>query len=171
MIAPKGSNFSNQTVYLILAGAAALILILGCGFVYLIVGSLGDGGGSLTKGGQKVNPKATYPSGEDASGLKPEQVANAFLNDLREDRLSDAYQRTSVGFQGSMSQNDFNEFVSKNKALIGHVTWRHTQTGKSADGSRTFKGNVGGGLHGSTDFTLEIGPEDEGWRVRRFSVP
>lgn len=169
MNAPKG-NFSNRTVILILAGGAALVLFLGCLFVFLIVGSLGEGS-AVGKNKPKAGPKTTYPTGEDASGLKPEQVVGAFLQDLREDRLTDAYQRTSVGFQGSMSQNDFNALINKNKALIGHVTWKHSMTAQSTGGGRTYKGSVGGGLHGSADFTLEISPEDEGWRVRSFSVP
>jgi hypothetical protein len=167
----KKSDHSSKIVFGLI-GVAALIM-LGCLaiFVVKVAGSMGFGEGQqLRTGLGGIKSGQTYLQGEDASVLKPEEVARAFLTEIGKEQFEEAYQRTSSGFQGRMSQADFNEMIRQNKALIRHLSWRTKGTTK-ASGTLIYRGVVSGGPNGSCEFTLKIGQDGDGWRVYEFTVP
>jgi hypothetical protein len=169
---PKSrSGLSNKTVYILLAVAVIIVLLFIIILMYLVLKSLpGSDGGMNVKSGQGDRVGGTFHTGEKASLLKPDEVMKAFLNELSQEQTEDAYQRTSRGFQSSMSQNDFNTMINKNKALIRWEFYRIK--GRTGGGSTlTYRGHVGGGPNGACDFTMEIGQESEGWRITKFTVP
>jgi hypothetical protein len=168
---PKKSDHSSKIVFGLI-GVAALIM-LGCLgiFVWKVAGSMGFGDGQQLKTGLGgIKTGQTYLQGEDASGLKPEEVARAFLGELGKEQYEEAYQRTSSGFQGRMSQADFNEMIRQNKALVRHLSFRYKGVTKAA-GVQIYKGIVSGGPNGSCEFTMKIGQDGDGWRVYEFTVP
>jgi hypothetical protein len=165
----KSGGMSNKIVYIVIAAAAIIFLVL---LILLVkfIGLPADGSGQDVKYGKGNQRGGNFAKGEGASTLKPEEVFKAFLTELGEGQTEDAYQRTSRGFQSSMSQNDFNTFIEKNKALIRWETYRiKGHTGGSS--MQKWVGHVGGGPNGACDFTMEIGQEPEGWRVTKFTVP
>jgi hypothetical protein len=168
---PSSSTFSNKTVYILLGGAAVLVLICGGVFMWLVLKSLGGASAGVQGGDPKVNLKATYPKGDDAFQLKDDEVMKAFFSELRGNQLEDAYQRTSVAFQTQLSFVEFKELIEKNRAVIGHLNMRYKVFGGEA-GGKTYKVHVTGGPNGSTDCTLVIGAERGGGRkIHQFSIP
>ena len=169
---PKSkSSFDNRTVYIIIGIAVILALILVIGFVWMIGRTLGGGGSGMTLQSGRETPGGKWAKGEEAAMLKPDEVVKAFFTELSEGQLEDAYQRTSLYFQGTMSQNDFNTFVNKNKPLIGHLSRRTISAQKMGNNTQLIKGHVGGGPNGACDFTLKLARENEGWRITEFTVP
>lgn len=169
---PKRPGLSNKVVYGLI-GVAAVIMLLCTGiFLWMVAGSMSfGGGGQQLKSGNSIRPGGTFLKGDDASVLKPEVVIKAFLTELSQEQVEDAYERTSRGFRSSMSQSDFNAMVQKNKALIGHLSIRYKGVTKSNDGIQMYKGHVGGGPNGACDFTLKIAQDGDGWRITEFTVP
>jgi hypothetical protein len=161
---------SDKTIYILLAGAGMIVVVclglFGWGLTYFI-----GGRDDVTRTTRTKRPNQTFATGEGAAMLNPDQVVRAFFKELAESQLEDAYQRTSVSFQGQMSQNDFNEFIRKNNAFIGHLSLNYSTTGQTDSGIKKYKGKAYGGENGGVSFSLELSKEDEGWRVRTFSVP
>jgi hypothetical protein len=164
------SSNNNRIVYILLAVAAVIVLLCGGFFVFKVGNSLlGETPISGTQSGG-VNRTQTFPKGEDASGMKGQQVVDAFLLELNKEQLEDAYQRTSIGFQGSMSQSDFNAFVQKNRGLVGW-TRKHIKGAAPGNQMMMMKGHLSGGPNPGIDFTIEVGMEPQGWRITKFTVP
>jgi hypothetical protein len=167
---PKKKDHTSKIVFGLI-GVAALIM-LGCLaiFVVKVAGSMGFGESQQLKTGDRMRTGETFLTGSDASVLKPEEVAKAFLTEISKEQYEEAYQRTSRGFQSTMSQADFNDMIRQNKALIRHLNFRYKGVTKAA-GTQIYRGVVGGGPNGSCEFTMKIGQDGDGWRVYEFTVP
>jgi hypothetical protein len=166
----KGSGVSTKIIYIALAVAAVIVLVCGGVFVWLLVGTIEWGPGVSYGGGGRVDNRATFPTGENATTLPPETVIKAFFAEVANEQLSAAYDRTTVGFQGRVSLNMFSQIVQQNKPLIGHLNRRMTQVSQG-ERTRTYKGYVGGGPYGGvTEFTLTVFNSPDGWRVDEFSA-
>ncbi|MBL8797862.1 MAG: hypothetical protein JNM56_28450 [Planctomycetia bacterium] len=163
-------NKSDKMLYILLAGAGLMVVVclglFGYGMMYFV--GARDGGAPPSRA---KRPNQTYPTGEGAATLNPDQVVRAFFKEVGESQFEDAYQRTSTSFQGQMSQNDFNEFLRKNSAFIGHLSLTYSTSGQTDTGVRKYKGKAFGGENGGVSFSLELSHEDEGWRVRSITVP
>jgi len=169
---PYRGGVSNKTVYVML-GAAALIFVL-CGGGLLGLAAMKfmkDDGSPYIEGGGQRKFKGTIPAPEDSSGLGEDQVRDFFLEELKEGKVEDAYGRTSTGFQGRISMQSFVSLLAKNKGFEGHTTLRMKSIPASRPGGKAYKGHVGGGAGTGADFTIELGREDQGWRVTQFTIP
>jgi len=168
---PKKPDHTSKIVFGLI-GLAAMIMLSCLGiFIVKVAGSMGFGdGGQQLRTSPGIRTGETFLRGDNASILKPEEVAKAFLNEIGKEQFEEAYQRTSQGFQGRMSQADFNDMIRQNRALIRHLSFRYKGTTKAA-GVLIYRGIVSGGPNGSCEFTMKIGQDGDGWRVYEFTVP
>jgi hypothetical protein len=116
-------------------------------------------------------PDSMQPNAEDAGELKPQQVVDAFLQELRTEQWEDAYQRTSIGFQDSMSQSDFNALIERNSGLVGWTRKLYKGAERPGGQMMEMKGHVSGGPNPGVDFTIEVSLQPQGWRITKFTLP
>src|SRR5258708_3266256 len=107
--APKSSKSSQNIIIYALIGGALLIVLICSGVLVAWAKPWNWSWGDEPSYGGKGKSKVTYPTGDEASTLSKAQVLDAFLRDLKDDRIEDAYDRTSTGFKGMMSLSSFRE--------------------------------------------------------------
>jgi hypothetical protein len=100
------------------------------------------------------------------------EAADAFLDDLKFDRVKEAYAKTSQGFQNAQTFERFRDYVDKFSTLKTH-------TSRTFDGGRVFQGT--GGKQATITMTLHSAnkampciltmvPEDGEWKVQYLSI-
>jgi hypothetical protein len=168
---PYRGGVSNKTVYVLLGVAAVIFVLCGGGLLGLAAMRFMKDEPPVYEGGGARKSRGTIPSPEDSSGLNEDKVRDFFFEELKENKVEDAYGRTSTGFQGRNSMQSFVTLLSKNKGFIGHTSLRMKSIPPSRPGGKAYKGHVGGGEGTGVDFTIELGQEDQGWRVTQFTIP
>jgi hypothetical protein len=100
------------------------------------------------------------------------EAAEAFLDDLKSDRLEAAYAKTSTGFRNAQTFERFGDYVDKFSTLTTH-------TSRTFDGGRVFQGTGGKQvtikmtLHSANNAMpciLTLVPEDGQWKVQYLNI-
>jgi hypothetical protein len=100
------------------------------------------------------------------------EAAEAFLDDLKSDRIKAAYAKTSTGFQNAQTFERFGDYVDKFPTLKAHSS-------RTLDGGRVFQGT--GGMQATIKMTLHSAnkatpciltmvPEDGQWKVQYLNI-
>jgi hypothetical protein len=108
-----------------------------------------------------------------STDLPPAQeAADAFLDDLRSDRMKAAYARTSTGFQSAQTFERFGKYVDQFSTLKIHAS-------RTFDGGRVFQGTGGKQvtikmtLHSANKAmpcVLTLVPENGEWKVQYLNI-
>jgi hypothetical protein len=114
---PPKSEGGGRTAITIVAivGAVVVVIVLICGGAAAVVGySIYSGMHSFANKVEKFGEQAQQ---QQASQEDSKRAAEAFLRDLRNNRLDSAYQSTSATYQKRLTRKDFDAFVTAHAAL------------------------------------------------------
>jgi hypothetical protein len=143
---------SNTTLWIVLGVAAAFVVLLG----------LGCGGIALWTFARLA---------ADAPAARAR--ADAFLDELKADRVEAAYASTSRGFQANVSLEQFRGMTRAFPALTTHTS-RTVQAIRVYSGTGGRQATFRAGLQsptGALSCTLTLITEDGEWKVHHLSVP
>lgn len=106
--------------------------------------------------------------------IPPAQAAaNAFLDDLKADRIDAAYNSASTAFKSAQSLDQFREFVKKFETFKTHASrsFDYNQINQTTSGKRaTFKLTLTS-PNNAMSCTMVVFEENAVWKVERVSVP
>jgi hypothetical protein len=105
--------------------------------------------------------------------LKPKAVA--FLKDLEDGKVDEAYGRTSSGFKASKSPDDLRELIETSRAMMGKFLeagnvsgthWKSDGSGSTGEVKMTLRYE-----RGETEGTFQFVKEEGDWRLSGFRIP
>lgn len=101
-----------------------------------------------------------------------QEAADAFLDDLKSDRIETAYAKTSGAFRNAQTLERFRGLVDQSSSVKTH-------TSRTFDGGRIFHGPGGKQAtitmtlrspNGATPCILTLVPEDDQWKVQALNI-
>jgi hypothetical protein len=168
---PPESGGGNTAVKIIaIIGAVLLGIAVVCGgVVYYLVYSVKKGVSSLQEQLTQEMEKQKKRQ-ENSNKTKSQKVVDAFMQELKGNRIEAAYQMTTAAYQKRVSLDELRELVKKNAATL--------QSGPplrpnlfDPDTATTYVFSATAAVAGGfVKISLTIVAEGEGWKVDQLSV-
>jgi hypothetical protein len=152
------ANSSNKTVIIVVSivGIVVLLVIVACGgLAYMAI-----------QGFSQAVSTMMQQFGDIQASM---ELAQSFVNDLSAGQVDEAYDRTSKGFQGRLSREQFKALVDKYPQFQNSTNVLNPPN-NMAPGmtAATFTATVSG-TKGSVLITVHVLKEGEQWKVDRFT--
>lgn len=115
-------------------------------------------------------PPSKTPFGAEQGADGPfNQVANAFLHDIKAGRGKEAYDRTSMEYQKATKQDDFHNILKRNPFPQGAGTafMGHGKADAPNQRHYIYRENL---ASGSIEFTFEVSKVEDTHQVTKFSM-
>jgi len=168
------NNLAQSNMTYALMGLVGGVLVLCGGFFVMALVTLGVLGKSslVAQPNSRPQPGATAASTEPAAtDTSSKKVALQFLGYLRASRYGDAYNHCNSTMQSAETLDEFTRRIQGYRGIAGSQEFG---IGRSSSGqtptNESWNGSFKRGPAGEVKFSIDLVLENDGWKVRQFSL-